>query len=78
MARIIVTTDDGRVVDSCDWTDGTSIFATQANLNLTGHVKQPMGWLGRALQDAAVVQAGGDPERPSEKAMRLAMQERQA
>jgi hypothetical protein len=38
---------------------------------MTGRLLQPMGWLGRAIRDALVIEAGGDPERPSEKAMRL-------
>jgi hypothetical protein len=33
------------------------------------------GWLGRALEDARIMQHGGDPERPSERAMRESQQE---
>lgn len=72
MARIIVTTDSGRVVDTAVWKDGTSPFARDINSALTGTGDAPAGWLGRALRDAALLQQGGDPERRSEKAMRLA------
>lgn len=73
MARIIVTADSGRVVDTAVWKDGTSPFARDINSALMGTGDAPAGWLGRALRDAAILQEGGDPERPSERAMRLAV-----
>jgi len=76
MAQIIVTTDDGREVARTQVPD---IY--QGNMtwrNLLGRYDEPLGWLGRALRDARTIQQGGDPERPSEKAMRLVGEKRAA
>jgi hypothetical protein len=69
MAKVIVTTDDGREV--AVFTVPAGHLANSVWRNLTGRLGSPMGWLGRALDDAKTIQAGGDPERPSERAMRL-------
>jgi hypothetical protein len=74
MARVIVYTDDGRYVDSI-YLDDCDSGQAHGRI-LTGRLRAPLGFLGRALRDAAIIQAGGDPERLSEKAMRLSMQGR--
>lgn len=72
MAVIVVYTDgmvevDRFVVDdSVPLTDGNIIAR-----NMIGLPRPPLGWLGRALEDAKIIQLGGDPERPSEKVMRI-------
>jgi hypothetical protein len=75
MAKVIVTTDDGREV--AVFTIPAGHLANSVWRSLTGRLGTPMGWLGRALSDAGVIEAGGDPERPSERAMRLATGERE-
>ena len=69
MAKVIVTTDDGREVARFDMPVGRWGNALWARL--LGRYNAPLGRLGRALDDAKVIEQGGDPERPSEKAMRL-------
>ena len=70
--RVIVQTDAGTEVARYDPVPapgghiGNSVWR-----NLTGRLETPMGWLGRALRDAYEVEQGRDPERLSEKAMRL-------
>jgi hypothetical protein len=73
MSVIRVFTDDGQEVSSMRVDDKWSDSAVARNV--AGHLNTIHGWLGRALLDARIIQAGGDPERPSEKTMRL-MQER--
>ena len=72
MPIIRVYTDDGKEVDQLKVPDTLSNQAR--GRVITGHLNGMSGWLDRALDDAIVVQKGGDPERPSEKAMRLAME----
>lgn len=70
MSVVIVQTDDGREVNRFEVPDvypGNMLWR-----NMLGRLDEPLGWLGRALRDARIIQQGGDPERPSEKAMRLA------
>jgi hypothetical protein len=74
MAVIRVFTDDGQEVTSMRVDDKWSGNAIARHV--CGHLHTIHGWLGRALEDARVIQAGGDPERPSEKAMRLTMEKR--
>ena len=69
MARVTIATDDGRVVE--EYAVGAEEVRSLTLMPLRGNL---MTGIRRALQDAEVVQAGGDPERPSEKAMRLAEQ----
>jgi hypothetical protein len=69
VARVIVTTDDGRPVAS--FNVPVVYLGNRLWANMLGRYERPLGWLGRALSDADIIQAGGDPERPSEKAMRL-------
>jgi hypothetical protein len=69
MAVIRVFTDDGQEVTSMRVDDKWSDNAIARHV--AGHLHTIQGWLGRAITDARVIQAGGDPERPSEKAMRL-------
>ena len=76
MAKVIVQTDDGRQVTSIFVSDQAAGTATW--LKLIGRPERPLGGLGRALDDAAIIQAGGDPERLSEKAMRLSAEQREA
>jgi hypothetical protein len=69
MSVIKVFTDDGVEVASFDVPDvyqGNAVWG-----RLTGHLDEPSGWLGRALRDARIIQREGDPERPSEKAIRI-------
>ena len=75
MSVVIVQTDDGREVDRFE-VDDTRV-GNMTWRNMLGRWDEPLGWLGRALQDARIIQRGGDPERPSEKVMRL-LAERQA
>lgn len=74
MTVIKVFTDDGQEVAvkqvDDNWSDNALARHIVGNLN-TIH-----GWLGRAIRDARIIQAGGDPERPSEKAMRLSAESR--
>lgn len=74
MAIIKVYTDSGKLVETINvadthsgWVKGAAIF---------GRRETPEGWLGRALRDAYIIEQGGDPERPSEKAMRLLAEKR--
>jgi hypothetical protein len=76
MARVIVETDDGREVARFHVPAGH--IGNAVWRNLVGRLEAPLGWLGRSIDDANVIQAGGDPERPSEKAIRLAAEERDA
>jgi hypothetical protein len=68
MSVITVATDDGREVETFTVGEGAGNATWR---DLLGRYDAPMGWLGRALRDAEVIQGGGDPERLSEKAMRL-------
>jgi hypothetical protein len=74
--KIIVQTDRGATVASLDLSDRMpgGHIANSVWRDITGTLNTPMGWLGRALQDARDLEQGRDPERPSEKAMRLAME----
>jgi hypothetical protein len=68
MPKVTVHTDDGDLVWSMDveaWhINGLQCPTNQRGSGLAAGIR-------RAVQDAEVIQAGGDPERPSEKAMRL-------
>jgi len=75
MAIIKVCTDDGHTVDALQVSDDLS--STARSRVITGHPYGMHGWLDRALDDAATVQQGGDPERPSEKVMRLLAEAKQ-
>jgi hypothetical protein len=69
MPRVIVETDDGRRVSTLDLPAGWSIFSL--GRHIYGIPGAPLGWLGRAIEDARAVEDGRDPERPSEKVMRV-------
>lgn len=72
MPRVIVETDDGRRV----WEFETTARMASAVWRPGTHegASSLLSGLERAVADAEVVERGGDPERPSEKAMRLAME----
>jgi hypothetical protein len=67
MPRVIVETDDGQRVYAEETTAHTLLFSTDSP-----PAQALIGGIRRGLQDAEAVEAGLDPERPSEKAMRLA------
>jgi hypothetical protein len=74
--RVAVFTEGGQEVWSYDsGIKGISHAIPSAPSNAAAH--SLLRGLARAIQDAEVIEAGGDPERPSEKAMRLAEEERQ-
>lgn len=74
MPRIIIQTDDDRHVETIDVPFHQS--PTTDGRLVTGRNAPILGALGRALDDARAIQAGRDPERPSERAMRLSEPER--
>lgn len=76
MSVIKVFTDDGKLVDTFEIDDGHSPYSI--GQNLVGRHGRIDGSLGRALDDARLIQRGIDPERPSEKVMRLLAERRQA
>lgn len=75
MSIVKVFTDDGEEV----WVAAGIMAYDVRNLQCPGNTTGSglAAGIRRALEDAEVIQAGGDPERPSEKAMRLS-QERHA
>jgi len=75
MAIIRIFTDDGQEVASMKV--GGDLSDTAVARHVVGNLHPIQGWLGRAIDDARIIQAGGDPERPSEKAMRLTQAKRQ-
>jgi hypothetical protein len=70
MARVIVQTDDGTWVWGMDNVRSHHLNALACTTNEKG--SSLAAGVRRAVSDAEVIQAGGDPERMSEKAMRLA------
>jgi hypothetical protein len=70
MARVIVTTNDGRPVWMLDDVRSWDLGALQCPTNLRGSALA--AGVRRAVEDAEAIQAGRNPERPSEKAVRLA------
>lgn len=73
MATVIVQTKDGSEVSRFEVPrpyQGNGVWR-----NMVGLVEAPLGWLGRALTDAEAIEDGRDPERPSEKAIRLAAED---
>lgn len=71
MAKVMVATDDGRILREFVLPKpypGNGVW-----LRLLGRLEEPLGWLGRALQDAQAIEEGRDPERPSERAIREAL-----
>lgn len=73
MPTVVVYTDKGQQVWQMD-VESWQIDGLQCPTNLRG--SSLAGGIRRAVQDAEVIQAGGDPERPSEKAIRLMHEER--
>lgn len=75
MARIIVQTDDGeevwRILEVSSW----HISGLECHGNVRGSTVA--SGIRRAVRDAQFIQAGDDPERPSEKAMRLSSRKRE-
>jgi len=69
MSVIKVFTDDGREVWSTAGIMAHDVRDIQCPGNTTG--SGVAAGIRRATEDAEVIQRGGDPERPSEKAMRL-------
>jgi hypothetical protein len=69
MPRVIVTTDDGQPVWQMEDIESWHITALQCPTNVRGSAVA--SGVRRAVRDAAIIQQGGDPERPSEKAMRM-------
>jgi hypothetical protein len=76
MPRVIVTTDDGQPVWQMEGIESWHISALQCPTNVRGSAVA--SGVRRAVRDAAIIQQGGDPERPSEKAMRMAEAGREA
>lgn len=77
MAQIVVYTDDGVEVAHKEVPDTYASPSTISRL-VCGNAHGVDGWLGRALRDARLIQQGINPERPSEKAMRLLAESRAA
>lgn len=72
-------TDDGREVSRFEVEGDLPVVDGNVTWQrMVGRLQAPLGWLGRALRDANEIEHGRDPERPSEKAMRLAALEREA
>jgi hypothetical protein len=69
-ARVIVTTEDGTEVWRMDDVAAWQVSGLQCPGNVSG--SSLAAGIRRAVQDAEVIEAGGDPERLSEKAMRIA------
>lgn len=69
MAIIKIYTDGGKLVSTMVSDDNWT--ANIRGRKITGHMNGMYGWMERALQDARLIQRGIDPERPSEKAMRM-------
>lgn len=68
---VTVTTDDGTIVNA--WTDVTYADVILARVVVPNRRGSSFyAGLHRAMRDAEEIEAGRDPERPSEKAMRLA------
>jgi len=66
MARLVIETEDGRVV----WRSPL-VLTSHELLGVAGQARL-VGEVRRSVQDAEAIEAGRDPERPSEKAMRMA------
>jgi hypothetical protein len=81
--RLTLTTEDGRVVR--EWSSSPeqertlppawAMRGASCPSNLAG--SSLVSGIRRALEDGEVMERGGDPERPSERAMRLAWREEQ-
>lgn len=69
MATVIVTTDDGQPVWMMEDIQPWHIIALQCPTNIRG--SSLAAGIRRAAQDAEAIQDGRDPERLSEKVMRL-------
>lgn len=70
MPRVIVETDSGERVWSMDGIESWHLHALQCSTNTRGSAVA--AGVRRAVQDAEAIQEGRDPERLSEKAVRLA------
>jgi hypothetical protein len=70
MPKITITTDDGREVWSQDHIASSFVRHLQGG---AGNIisSSLAATIRRAVEDAEAIQAGRDPKRPSEKAMRL-------
>lgn len=70
MARVVVFTDDGSTrVRVFDGVRSRNLTNMECPGNAAGSALA--SGLRRATKDADIIAEGGDPERPSEKAMRL-------
>jgi hypothetical protein len=69
MAKVIVLTDDNKPVWQMQDIESWHISALQCQTNVRG--SNLAAGIRRAVQDAEAIQAGRDPERLSEKVMRL-------
>lgn len=70
MPKIVVFTDDGQPVWEMDDVEWHHVTGLTCPTNTRG--SSVASGIRRAISDAHTIQDGGDPERPSEKAMRLA------
>ena len=70
MPKVIVTTDNGDPVWMMDDVEAWHLSALTCPTNRKGSALA--SGVRRAVQDAETIQKGGDPERPSERAVRLA------
>jgi hypothetical protein len=70
MPRVVVYTDSGEAVWSMEKIESWQINGLTCPGNVRG--SSLAAGLRRAVSDAEKIQRGEDPERPSEKAMRLA------
>lgn len=71
MPRVIVQTDDGREVSSFEFPT-SQVYALYQMPPCRAHtrINAMLSWLHRSLDDARIIQRGGNPERLSERVMR--------
>ena len=69
MPKVIVTTDEGRAVWMIEDIEAWHVRGLECPTNQRGSAVA--SGVRRACEDAQAIQSGADPERPSEKVMRL-------
>jgi hypothetical protein len=70
MATVVVYTESGERIWSMEGVESQNLRALTCPMNAAGSALA--SGVRRAVEDAEAVQAGRNPERPSERAMRLA------